>query len=144
MVFVFRAKIALLGQFPPTGAHHENCGPVSNVVALHGSRLLKGGYRPRARANRTNNGRGEGRPLSRQTGYHVQHKVCCRSRTSQVDCCLPRNFLSSRRSRRIPRLLQWPSKESMQEVIVWVWGSVTHGNAVEQYTWALSVLIGTL
>ena len=32
----------------------------------------------------------------------------------------------------------------MHEVIVWVWGSVTHGNAVEQYTWALSVLIRTL
>ena len=29
----------------------------------------------------------------------------------------------------------------MQEAIVWVWGSVTHGNAVEQYTWALGVLI---
>ena len=45
---------------------------------------------------------------------------------------------------RIPRLLQWSSKESMQEVIAWVWRSVTHGNAVEQYTWALSVLIWTL
>ena len=32
----------------------------------------------------------------------------------------------------------------MQEVIAWVWGSVTHGNAVEQYTWALTVLIRTL
>ena len=32
----------------------------------------------------------------------------------------------------------------MQEVIVWVWGSVTHGSALEQYTWALSVLIRTL
>ena len=28
----------------------------------------------------------------------------------------------------------------MQEVIAWVWGSVGHGNAIEQYSWALSVL----
>ena len=28
--------------------------------------------------------------------------------------------------------------------VMMVWGSVTHGNAVEQYTWALSVLIRTL
>ena len=35
-------------------------------------------------------------------------------------------------------------KESMQKVIVWVWGSVTHGNAVEQYTWAFRLLIRTL
>ena len=30
---------------------------------------------------------------------------------------------------RIPRLLQWPSKEGMHEVNAWVWGSVRHGNA---------------
>ena len=55
----------------------------------------------------------------------------------------PGYFLSSVHGR-IPRLLQWPSKESMQKGSVWVWGSVTHGNAVEQYTWALSVLVRTL
>ena len=29
-------------------------------------------------------------------------------------------------------------------VIAWVWGSVGHGNAIEQYSWALSVLFRTL
>ena len=32
----------------------------------------------------------------------------------------------------------------MHEVIAWVWGSVRHANAMEQYTWALSVPIRTL
>ena len=45
---------------------------------------------------------------------------------------------------RIPRLLQWPGKERVQEVIAWLWGSVGDGNALEQYSWALSVLIRTL
>ena len=45
---------------------------------------------------------------------------------------------------RIPRLLQWPSEEGMHEVVAWVWGSVRHGNAIQKYTWALSVLIRTL
>ena len=32
----------------------------------------------------------------------------------------------------------------MQEVIVWVWGSVREVNAIEQHTWALGVFIRTL
>ena len=32
----------------------------------------------------------------------------------------------------------------MHEVIAWVWKAVRHGNAIEQYAWALSVLIRTL
>ena len=44
----------------------------------------------------------------------------------------------------IPRLLQWSSKESIHEVIAWVWRSVRHGNAIEQYSLALSVLIRNL
>ena len=94
----FGVKTALLGQFSPTGAHHENCGSlVSIVVAIHGSRRLKR-YRRRARTNRTSNGRGEGRAVE-ATGYHVQHKVClhvevARNRWVVVSAS---TFLSARR-----------------------------------------------
>ena len=119
---------------------------MSIVVALHEPRRWKRGHRHRARTNRTNNGRGESRPirgngLSRST----QSLSRCRSCTSQggwlslpvLSCPLSVNA-------RIPRLLKWRSKESIQEVGAWVLGSVRHGNAIEQHTWALSVLIRTL
>ena len=118
---------------------------MSIVVAHHGSRRLKR-YRRRARTNRTNKGRGESRLLSRQRVITFNTKFVSMSTShvasgwlfQHVISCLPDVNVSS------PRLLQWPSKECMQEVIAWVWGSVTHGSAVEQYTWALSVLIRTL
>ena len=117
----------------------------SNVVALHGSRRLKT-YRRRARTNRTNNGRGAGRPLSRQRSITFNTKFVSMSK-SHVTCSWlspPVSSCPPGVDARIPRLLQRPSKDIMQEVIAWVWGSVTHGNAVEQYTWALSVLVRTL
>ena len=116
----------------------------SNVVALHGSRRLKT-YRRRARTNRTNNGRGAVRPLSRQRGITFNTKFVSMSKSHVTSSWLSPSVTSCRPgvAARIPRLLQWPSKERMQEVIVWVWGCVTHGNAVDQYTWALTVLITT-
>ena len=112
---------------------------MSSDVALHGSRRLKR-YRRRARRSRSNNARGEGRPLSWQRVITSNTKFvsACGWLSPLVASCPPGVHA------RIPRLLQWPSIESMQEVIVWVWGSVMHGNAVEQYTWALSVLVTTL
>ena len=55
-----------------------------------------------------------------------------------------RYIFSSRRPRQNSTAAPVAEQESMQEVIVWVWGSVTHRNVVEQHTWALSVLIRTL
>ena len=117
----------------------------SNVVALHGSRRLKT-YRRRARTNRTNNGRGAGRPLSRQrVSRSTQSLSPCRSRTSQVHGCLrqllpvlqalPPEFhaFSSGRAKRA-------CKRSLCG-----YGDLSHmGSAVGQYTWALSVLIRIL
>ena len=68
----------------------------------------------------------------------------CRSRTSQGLLSQPVFSCPSGINARIPRLLQRPSKEGLHEVIAWVWGSVRHGNAMEQYSWAHSVLIRTL
>ena len=117
----------------------------SNVVALHRSRRLKT-YRRRARTNRTNNGRGAGRPLSRQRGITFNTKFVSMSKSHVTSSWLspPVTSCPPGVDARIPLLLQWSSKESMQEVIAWVWGSVTHGNAVDQYTWTLRVLIRTL
>ena len=112
------------------------------MLSLSMDRVACKGYRRRASTNRTNNGRGEGPPLSRQRVITFNTKFVSVSKSHVASGWLspPGCFLSSRRSRQNSRA----SKESMQELIVWVWGSVTHGNAVEQYTWALSVLIRTL
>ena len=136
----------MLRQFSPTGAHRENCGPtVSIVVALHGSRRLKR-YRRRARTNRRNNGRAESRHHSRQRVITFNTKFVSMLKSHVTGGWLSQPVISCPPgvNARIPRRLQWRSKESMQEVIGWFWGSVRHGNAIEQYTCALSVPIRTL
>ena len=72
----------------------------SNVVALHVSRRLKT-YRRRARTNRTNNGRGAGRPLSRQRGITFNTKVCLHVEAARHKFMVVSTgcFLSSRRFR---------------------------------------------
>ena len=104
---------------------------MSIVVALHGSRRLTT-CRRRARTNRTNNGRGEGWPFSRQRGITFNTKFVSMLKSHVASSWLSQPVTSCPPgvSARIPRLIQWPSKEGMQEVIAWVWGSVTHGNAV--------------
>ena len=146
MVFLSSVKTALLGQFSPTGAHREDCGPLCEqccrypwIASLENTSALS--------AHKPYKQRSWCRPASFEaTGYHVQHKVCLHVEVARRKWVVVSTsyFLSSRRQRQNSRLLQWSSKESMQEVIAWVWGSVTHGNAVEQYTWALTVLIRTL
>ena len=101
MVFVFRVKTALLGQFSPTGAHREDCGPLSEQCCRSPwiASLEKGIGVERAQTVQTTvvvkAGLCRGNGLSRST----QSLSPCRSRTSQVDGCLPGYFLSSRRPR---------------------------------------------
>ena len=116
----------------------------SNVVALHRSRRLKRGNRRRARTNRTNNGRGESRPQSRQR-VNVFFVSMSKSRVTGGWLSQPVISCPPGVNARIPRLLQWPGKEAVHEVIVWVWGSVRHGNAMELYywkAWLMGVQIG--
>ena len=146
MVFFPCQDSILLGQFSTTVLIVKTVALcASNVVALHGSRRLKT-YRRRARTSRTNKGRGAGRPLSRQRDITFNTKFVSMSKSHVTSSWLspPVTSCPPGVDARIPRQPQWSSKESMQEVIAWVWGSVTHRNAVEQYTWALSVLIRTL
>ena len=118
---------------------------MSIVVALHVSRRLKRNRR-RARTNRTNNCRGESRPQSSQLVITFNTKFCLHVEVARDIGWLSQPVISCPPgvNARIPRLLQWPGKESVHEVIAWVWGSVGHENAREQYSWALSVLIRTL
>ena len=44
----------------------------------------------------------------------------------------------------MPEFHDCSSGRAKTAVIAWVWGSVRHGNAIEQFSWALSVLIRSL
>ena len=80
-------------------------------------------YRRRARANRTNNGRGESRPYSRQRVITFSTKFVSTSKSHATSGWLPQPVIScpSGVGARIRRLFQWPSKTSMHEVVAWVW-----------------------
>ena len=111
----------------------------------HGSRRLK--RVSASSAHKPYRQRSWCRPASFEaTGCHVQHKVCLHVEVARHKWMVVSAgyFPPPGVDARIARLLKWSSKESMQEVIAWVWGSATHGNAAEQHAWALGVLVRTL
>ena len=92
---------------------------MSNVVVLHESRRLRR-YWCRARKNRTNNCRGESWLLSRQRVITFNMKFVSMSKSHVASGWLSPP-LTSRRPCVNATALQRPGRDSMQEVIEWIW-----------------------
>ena len=110
----FRVKTALLGQFSPTGAHREDCGPLCEQCCRTPwiASLEKGIGVERAQTVQTTvvvqAGLFRGNGVSRAT----QSLSPCRRRTSLVHGCLSRSTSCPPGvDARIPRLLRWSSKK---------------------------------
>ena len=101
MIF-FRVKTALLGQFSPTGAHREDCGPLCEqccrspwIASLEKRVSASSAHKPYKQRTWC-------RPASFEaTGYHVQHKVCLHVEVARHNWMVVSAgyFLSSRRRR---------------------------------------------
>ena len=99
--FLSSVKTALLGQFSPTGAHREDCGPLCEqccrypwIASLENTSALS--------AHTPYKQRSWCRPASFEaTGYYVQHKVCLHVEVARRKWVVVSTgyFLSSRRQR---------------------------------------------
>ena len=122
---IFRVKTALLGQFSPTGANRPDCGPLceqccrspwiaslENCIGVERAQTVQTTVVVQAGLFRGQRG----------ITFNTKLVSMSKSRVTSGWLSQPVTSCPPGVDARISRLLQWSSKESMQEVIAWVLG----------------------